>query len=309
MTIVKKISVAAVSLALAALTAVSLTGCGEQVAATWAHGKVLEDEITQTATTQMSYHTSSDGSTDVSAWTNYIADREYDSSASSADSSSTDSSTKTDSKSDDSAKSDGTVQEYREYLINQAIRQQVIDYEIEQRNITVSDDEIDQAVEQQSTIYESYYGGGHKGTFESILSRYFGMTLEQFKEDVANNLKEDKLKEAVLAEQGSSDDSASTDDSASDDSKKSSKKAKSSDSSTDTSSDDDKKFDEYIDNLIAGFDVKINDAPADLAYDPQVVAKNANSSEDSGSSDSSDSADSSSDSSDAATSSDGDSSK
>lgn len=299
MTIVKKISVAAVSVALAALTAVSLTGCGEQVAGTWAHGKVLEDEITQTATTQMSYHTSSDGSTDVSAWTNYIADREYDSSASSSDESSTDSSTKKSSKSDDASKSDGTVQEYREYLINQAIRQQVIDYEIEQRGIEVSDDEVDAAVEQQSTIYESYYGGGHKGTFESILSRYFGMTLDEFKEDVANNLKEDKLKEAVLAEQGDSNDSAdsTSDESSDDNSKKSSKKAKSSDSSAaDTSSDDDKKFDEYIDNLIAGFDVKINDAPADLSYDPQVVAKNAQSSDDSGdSSDESSSDESSSD--------------
>lgn len=293
MTIVKKISVAAVSVALAALTAVSLTGCGEQVAGTWAHGKVLEDEITQTATTQMSYHTSSDGSTDVSAWTNYIADREYDSSASSGDSSSTDSSAKKDADSSDESKSDGTVQEYREYLINQAIRQQVIDYEIEQRNITVSDDEIDQAVEQQSTIYESYYGGGHKGTFESILSRYFGMTLDQFKEDVAKNLKEDKLKEAVLAEQNSTDDASVSDDTSADDSK-SSKKAKSSDSSTDTSADDDKKFDEYIDGLIAGFDVKINDAPADLSYDPQVVAQNSQSSEDSSSDDSADSADASS---------------
>ena len=95
------------------------------------------------------------------------------------------------------------------------------------------------------------------------------MTLEQFKENVAKDLKEDKLKEAVLAEQG---DSADADKDSKADSKKSSKK-----SSEDEESADDKKFDEYIDGLIASFDVKINDAPAELSYDPQVVAKNAQS--------------------------------
>ena len=85
MTIVKKISVVAVSAALAALVALTMAGCGEQVAGSWAHGKVLEDEITKTATEQMSYHTGSDGSIDVSAWTNYIADREYDSDSSAED--------------------------------------------------------------------------------------------------------------------------------------------------------------------------------------------------------------------------------
>lgn len=264
MTIVKKISVVAVSAALAALVAFTMAGCGEQVAGSWAHGKVLEDEITKTATEQMSYHTGSDGSIDVSAWTNYIADREYDSDSSAEDT----------TKKSDETKSDGTVQEYREYLVNQAIREQVIEYEIEQRGIEVSDDEVDEAVESQSTIYESYYGGGHKGTFESILNRYFGMTLEQFKENVAKDLKEDKLKEAVLAEQGDSADadSADADKDSKADSKKSSKK-----SSADKESADDKKFDEYIDGLIASFDVKINDAPAELSYDPQVVAKNAQS--------------------------------
>ena len=267
MTIVKKISVVAVSAALAALVALTMAGCGEQVAGSWAHGKVLEDEITKTATEQMSYHTGSDGSIDVSAWTNYIADREYDSDSSAEDT----------TKKSDETKSDGTVQEYREYLVNQAIREQVIEYEIEQRGIEVSDDEVDEAVESQSTIYESYYGGGHKGTFESILNRYFGMTLEQFKENVAKD-----LKEAVLAEQG---DSADADKDSKADSKKSSKK-----SSEDEESADDKKFDEYIDGLIASFDVKINDAPAELSYDPQVVAKNAQSdnSEEGEASDSSD---------------------
>ena len=48
MTIVKKISVVAVSAALAALVALTMAGCGEQVAGSWAHGKVLEDEITKT---------------------------------------------------------------------------------------------------------------------------------------------------------------------------------------------------------------------------------------------------------------------
>lgn len=260
MTIVKKISVVAVSAALAAFTAFTMAGCGEQVAGTWSHGKVLEDEITKTATEQMNYHTSSDGSIDVSAWTNYIADREYNSDESADDS----------KKKSDASKSDGTVQEYREYLVNQAVRQQVIEYEIEQRGIEVSDEEVDEAVESQSAIYESYYGGGHKGTFESILSRYFGMTLEQFKENVAENLKEDKLKEAVLAEQGASDSADNAD--ASDDSKKKSAKK-------DSTEDNDKKFDEYIDGLVASFDVKVNDAPASLSYDPQIVAQSAQSSE------------------------------
>lgn len=103
MTIVKKISVVAVSAALAAFTAVALSGCGEQVAATWDHGKVLESEITDTATKQLSYHVTSDGSTDADSWSDYIANREYDTSSTSDSDSSDSDDSSDDSSSDDSS--------------------------------------------------------------------------------------------------------------------------------------------------------------------------------------------------------------
>ena len=103
MTRTKKIIAGLCTAALAAVAALGLAGCGEDVAATWAHGKVLEADVTAAAETELGYYKEDDGSYDISSWTNYIANREYIEDA-----------TEEEQKAYEKA-ADGTAADYREY--------------------------------------------------------------------------------------------------------------------------------------------------------------------------------------------------
>lgn len=256
MTRIKKIAAVFASAALAACAALGLAGCGEDVAATWAHGKVLEADVTAAAESELQYYLDDDGTYDISSWTNYIANREYDEYATEEEVEVYE------------AAADGTVADYRDYLAKQKLREQVVAYEVEKRNIEVTDDEVEQQLEFEAQIYESYYGGGHAGTFESIINNYFGMTLEQYKEGVVTQLKEEKLKQQVVAEktgtaEGESADAAEGEDAS----------AESADAAGEEEEvDEDAIFNEYLEELMQGYNATITACPEGLSYDPQTLA-------------------------------------
>ncbi|MGN0073152.1 MAG: hypothetical protein ACI36W_05085 [Coriobacteriales bacterium] len=276
MTRTKKIIAGLCTAALAACAALGLAGCGEDVAATWAHGKVLESDVTAAAEGELKYYVNDDGTYDISSWTNYIANREYDEYA-----------TEEEQEANEKA-ADGTVADYREYLAKQQLREDIVAYEVEKRGIEVTEEEIDEQLEFEAQIYESYYGGGHAGTFESILNNYFGMTLDQYKEGVAKQLKEDKLKEQVVAERSGADsDDAAAEGEASSDETASGDEAASSDEAAaeDEEADEDAIFNAYIDELMESYSASVTACPENLSYDPQTLAasQEADSAEDDGS--------------------------
>lgn len=257
MTRTKKIAAALAGAALAACAALCLAGCGEDVAASWAHGKVLEADVTAAAESELENYRNDDGSYDISSWTNYIANREYDENA-----------TEEEQKANEEA-ADGTVADYRDYLAKKELREQIVSYEVEKRNIEVTDEEVEEQLDFEAQIYESYYGGGHAGTFESIINNYFGMTLEEYKEGVVAQLKEDKLKQQVVAEKtGSTGDEASADADA----------AGSDDASADSGDaaedevDEDAIFNEYLEELMQSYNATVTACPEGLSYDPQTLA-------------------------------------
>ena len=132
MTRTKKIAAALAGAALAACAALCLAGCGEDVAASWAHGKVLEADVTAAAESELENYRNDDGSYDISSWTNYIANREYDENA-----------TEEEQKANEEA-ADGTVADYRDYLAKKELREQIVSYEVEKRNIEVTDEEVEE---------------------------------------------------------------------------------------------------------------------------------------------------------------------
>lgn len=241
----KRIAVLASAACMFVLGCLALAACsGDQIAATWAHGEVKEDEVTTAITNMQTNY----GLTDASSWQSFIENKYYDpdSLTSSSDSSSDSSSSSEDSSED----TQGTVNDMRTYVINQLVRQQVIDWEVEQQNIQVSDDEVESYVDEQRKAVEEQY---MEGVFESYLENTQGMTLDEYKDQVRKQLAEQKLEEQVTG------------------------------STTDTDA-----WDKYVDGLVSYAEVKINDAPANLSYDPANMSSSSSSSDDSDSEESSD---------------------
>lgn len=244
-----------------------LTACGgDQIAATWAHGEVKEDDVTNAVTNmQKSY-----GLTDATSWQSFIENKYYDSDAlksssnssknskksgeASSSSSSADSSA---SSSDSSENSKGTVNDLRTYVINQLVRQQVIDWQVQQENIQVSDEEVEAYVDTYRKQVEKQY---MEGVFESYLENTQGITLDEFKDQARKSLAEQKLQQQATG------------------------------STTDTDA-----WNKYVDGLVSQADVKINDAPANLPYDPANMSSSSSSSEDSTAGESTDTASESTD--------------
>ena len=95
------------------------------------------------------------------------------------------------------------------------------------------------------------------------------MTLEEYKEGVVAQLKEDKLKQQVVAEKtGSTGDEASADADA----------AGSDDASADSGDaaedevDEDAIFNEYLEELMQSYNATVTACPEGLSYDPQTLA-------------------------------------
>ena len=251
---------AVAALALSAL----LAGCGQQQAATWAHGQILEEDVTSQINSMKSSATSSsstssdessdnseDSSDDGDKWVTYIKERSYDSDVSD----------------EDKEKADGTIADLRKYVIDQLMRTSVINYEVAQKNYEISDEELDSYVEEQQSLYESYYGQGMSGTFESILQLMGYKNLEAFKTQAKGTLQTRKLQEEITGKDEGDDDF------------------------------DEDAWDKYVDGLVENADVHINDMPSDMSYDPDSPNYSASTSSSTSDSSSESSDDSSSDSS------------
>jgi hypothetical protein len=220
----------------------TVTGCGDAVAAKWAHGKVLEADVTTQIEALQSNESLSD---DKAGWEKYIKKYKYDDDA---------------DKAEVKAKS-GTVAKLREYEIKILVEQQILEYEVEQAGIEVSDDDVESAYEQQAQMYEQMYAGGLSGTFESILEMMGYENADAFKADLKESLKQEKYKKQVL---GLGDDEEIDDD----------------------------KWQEYIDGKYDEAEVEITDCPSDLSYDPANMSdEEAASDEDSSASETEESTD------------------
>ena len=209
--------------------ACALSGCGEQVAATWTHGQILEADVTSQATSMKSSLSSSSSSSSTTtttttseSWEDYIKNRSYNS----------------DATDEEKAAGDGTVAQLREYIINDLLKTDVVKYEIEQKNYTISDDELDTYVDEQRTTYEAYYGQGMSGTFESILQLLGYKNLAAFEDEAKETLKERKLQQEVTGKDES-----------------------------DSEFDQDA-WDAHVKELVDAANLHINDMPSDLSYDP-----------------------------------------
>ncbi len=211
MTRFKRLLVTICAGALLACGAMGLFGCGGQAAATWAHGQIEEDDVTTTIENMRTMY----GLSDDSSWASFVKARSYDADASSKE-------------------GDGTVAELREYIINQMIRQDVIEHEIETQNIQVTDEELNAYVDQQRQAIESQY---MPGVFESYLEQQGYASIDEFKEQAKQTLAEQKLQEQAT---GSTDD-------------------------TDA-------WNEYVDGLVEAAQVQIKDMPSGLSYDVDLSA-------------------------------------
>lgn len=256
------------------------SGCGKQPAATWAHGEVSEDEVTNVANNMRSYYQI----TDDASWAQFVNSRAYDTSeelakaagntaiqdakdkSSSASYSSSDLGANIQSEGADSAGSDsantegannangdaaaandGTVEEMREYIIGQIIRQNIIDREIKERNITVSDEEVNEFIEQQRASVETQL---MKGVFESYLRSQGYASLDAYKEDVRKQFLQLKLGQEVAGKDA--EDGSKTVDS--------------------------EAWLKWLDDMYANANVKINPAPAELSYAIKTTSSGASAS-------------------------------
>ena len=194
------------------LGAAGLFGCSGQAAATWAHGQIDEADVTTTIENMRTMY----GLTDDSSWASFVKERSYDADASSKE-------------------GEGTVAELREYIIDQMIRQNVIEHEIEAQNIQVSDEDLDAYVEEQRQAVESQY---MPGVFESYLEQQGYASIDEFREQAKETLAEQKLQEQAT---GSTDDADA--------------------------------WDEYVDGLVEAAQVQINEMPADVSYNVDLSAQ------------------------------------
>ena len=183
---IKRVCLIACSLALVVFAILSLTACGEQIAATWAHGEIEESDIT----TRIENMRTSATSTGTTTWDDYIKKRSYNS----------------DATDEQKEAADGTVAEMREYVIKELIKNKAVINEAEEKGYTVSDEELDAYVEEKRTEYESTYASGMSGTFESILRQMGYKSVSAFREASIDTLKERKVEEAVTGKNDTADD-------------------------------------------------------------------------------------------------------
>ena len=227
----KRVVAAGMALALAGCLSVGLTACGskEGVAATWANGEITEEQVTNYVENMRSLY---GYSSNASGWEDFLKKRTYDIEQTSDLSELT----KEESKKEEEAKKDeGTVQEYREYVIKQIARNDVVEWEAGQRNLEVTDEELDAEVEKNKAQVEAQY---MSGTFESILQMQGYKDLDAYKEELKTSMQVDKLEQEIVGCK-----------------------------STDEKWDQDK-WDKFVDGLMDYANLQINEMPSNLSYDP-----------------------------------------
>lgn len=187
MSSLKRLVAALAAASLIAAACACISGCGKDAAATWSGGTIDEETVTTTITNMRTYY----GLEDDEAWAQFVKERMYDQGdysqtavekAAAAASSSQE------------EKPEGTAEDMRAYIIEQLIRGEILENEIKSRNIKISDEEVDMYVEQQRAYIESRL---MEGVFESVLQRQGYSGLDQYREEIREQLKQLKLQNDV----------------------------------------------------------------------------------------------------------------
>lgn len=184
MTLLKRVRLALATIGVTALACVCLAGCGEPLAATYDGGNVTEETVTGTIENMRTYY----GLTEDAAWAEFVKTRAYDTGANDAMQTAIEKAAAANKPSEDTT--EGTVEEMREYIIEQIIRSELIEREIKNRKIEITDEEVDAYVEQQRAYVESRL---MEGVFESVLQRQGYKDLDQYREEIREQLKQLKL--------------------------------------------------------------------------------------------------------------------
>ena len=211
----KRVVATVLSAALLVFCCLPLAACGEAKAATWAHGDLTEAEVTESIENVMAYYGYDE---DVDSWTEYIENREWDEdtetyyiydedeedyvTVSSADEAGDETVYIYDSSlysynevEDPEWPEAATVEDLRAYVIEQLIREQIVDYYIEEYDVQVSDEDVDDYVTEQKEYIELVY---MEGVFESYLQLMGYEDLEAFEDEARDTLAEEQLQYVVL---------------------------------------------------------------------------------------------------------------
>ena len=193
MTLLKRVRLALVTVGVTLIACACLAGCGGPVAATYDGGTVTEDTVTSTIENMRTYYELEDDA----AWAEFVKGREYDTGENGTMQTAVEKAaaqTAAAAGEGNEDQTEGTFEEMREYVIEQIIRSQLIEKEIKDRKITIEEEEIDAYVEQQRAYVESRL---MEGVFESVLQRQGYRNLDEYREEIREQLKQLKLQNEV----------------------------------------------------------------------------------------------------------------
>ncbi len=279
----KRLGVAACACTVLLLPCAALTGCGEKIAAE-VNGTQIEEE---TITNYIENTMATDGyDEDEEGWETYLIDREYDEDADEEesdeeDTDSEDAETDEDADEDESETTEDLHQaalDYRTYVIDQFIETELIQQDVKDKDVAVSDEEVDEYAEEIESYYEYYYAGGMSGTAESILQLMGYKDLDAFKEECRTELEIEALQKMMCPVESDEDEDADSEEDAdstdeSDDTEDATEEEETDEEETDEEYDEEA-WDAYVEQLRADANVTVNDAPENLSYDPTVINEN-----------------------------------
>lgn len=206
MSLFKRVFASAMAICALTLSCLFLAGCGEPVAATYDGGQITEDQINQTVQNMqyqyiIQYREQYPDLTDEELWDKFVKERLYESDSSSSQTAVEKAASQApNAKKDEDTREPGTLEDMRAYIAEQLIRTQLVQDEIDRRRLEVTDEEVEIYVEQQRQYIESRY---MEGVFESVLQLQGYRDLDEYREEIREQLKQLKLQNEVseLAEQ------------------------------------------------------------------------------------------------------------
>lgn len=192
MTSLKRLRLALIAACVAIIACIGLAGCGEPVAATYKGGKITEEDVTTTIQNMRVYYELEDDA----AWAEFVKTRQYDTGTAGTMQTAVEKAAAGAAEAANGAPGDeieGTVEEMREYVIEQLIRGELIEREIKNRHLEVDEADVEAYFEQQRSMVESRL---MEGVFESYL-RSQGATVEEYKESIREQLRQVLLQNDV----------------------------------------------------------------------------------------------------------------
>lgn len=193
MTLMKRIRASALVVLVATLCVFCIAGCGGAKAATYNGGSVSEDDVTTTIENMRTYYELQDDA----AWAYFIVNREYDTGQNGNIQTAVQKAAEGAAKAAgqvEEEEPDGTLEDLREYVIEQIIRSELLQNEIDSRKIVIEDSDVDAYVDQQRQYVESRL---MEGVFESVLQRQGYKDLDQYRDEVREQLKQLQLQNEV----------------------------------------------------------------------------------------------------------------